>query len=504
MTDSDSDSSVSTISDGVGEGYIYGVFDPHFFDISNSKAARLSRRYNIPLLPPSHFLAQGYGIVYSHVIAPKVQRKLIGFIGQMMCGAEKLTLRTEQYVIFELGHTIDVVGDSIPYYEVNEEEFVMFEHDDALLPLWRAFADSLSVFARQSQERGNMKIRLSISNMEVTGEVATMIAHALKGVTCLEGLYLRNYGNQEAASIAAGIVEESPAIKCLIFEMVVIDDIDVARRLVSVAKNHSHLDNIQLRGCGLGQNMDVLNVIVDSIRHYSSVTLSENDLGREGIDYLTGVLETNPPRLRTLILKGSGVCDEDAEGLCVALKCNTNLSYLSLHPHNLTERGMGIAEKALFDPTSLNAMYDCNHTSTLGMMNRSSSSIPTWVNSSYSLDTQNLDKASMFKIHLQSKLLFMLGALGTENLNCHYLKDMSLELIPELLCFLQSGISREAQNRSEMIIPKVVPLQNVFDAVKNCVVPLRFVPSMKLLNKELAQMYEAELMRIDECYDNVD
>lgn len=413
----------------------------------------------------------------------------------LLSGARKLRCG-ESCAIIELGHTIDDQGNDVPYYEMSlkgDSTFEMVEHDDALLPLWEAFAKALRTFSIHCQSR-NIEIQFSTCNVEITGRVGSMLAKALKG-TSLSTLVFDNFGNHQAIlEVAANIAEETPALGCIRLQGVEFNNVDVARRLASVAES---VGNIQLPDCGMGKNLVVLKTVLDLTKDCDHLNLSGNGLGREGTDYLASVLKTNP-RVRVIILEDS-LCDDDIIQLSEALKSNNTISQLTLYPHEMTDRGTEMIEKAVFDLSSLNAMHDCNHSlnPSLGRYNRT---IPSWTNSSYHMNTQRVDKADRLKIHRRCKILFALGALDTESLNCNYLRDIPLELLPELLSFIQSlGLSSPNSNGSRgvgnRIISKVVPLQNVFDAMKVVVVPLRFVPSLMNMNGRSNGMQALQTVR---------
>lgn len=441
MADSgnDSDSTVGYDRDGVG--YCFGIFDPWFFDTSDTKAARLARKLNLQLLPPSHFASQGYDDFYSNILAQKVQRKLIGFIGQMKFkGAKKLTCDRYKYVNLNLGHTL-VEDDYLPYgnilasYEYDDRDHLtMVNNERAFLPLWTAFVHELQNFAQQCQARRHTTWFI-VHNMEMTPDVANMIATSLRGTHCLSRLEFDNVGaDDEVVKIAVKIAQESFLLEQFHLKRVPINN-DAAQCLASMAENHPRLDDIRLVDCGLRNNLDALEIIVHAIKDMDRVHISENDMG-PGASYVSAM---NPNT-----------------GGCFAIK-------------NMTDAGVAMIKEAVVP----------------------SGSIPNFVNSFYNAsDKGELDLESRLgsKLHMQFRLFNLLDAWRTTKyLNCHYLNELPVELMPYLLNFLQSarGVVSRWYRERECEDPMMKNnLQIVYEALASVVVPLRFVPSSSA-NKRL-------------------
>lgn len=488
MTDSGNDSD-STVSYGDGEGYCFGIFDPWFFDISNTKAARLARKLNLQLLPPSHFASQGYNDVYSHCLAQKVQRKLIGFIGQMKFkGAKKLTCDRYKSVKLCLGHTVDEDGNVL-MYDRRDQKMVNDERE--FLPLWTAFAYELQNFAQQCQaRRPRYQITFEVHNMEMTPDVANMISTSLIS-TSLTQLEFNNIGeDDEVVKIAVKIAQESILLESFRLKRVPIN-FDAAQCLASMAENHPRLDNIHLVDCGLGKNLNALEVIFHAIKDMRYVDISENDIGRQGASCVADVLEMNP-RMQVFTAMYNNLGDDDITELADALKWNSHLYQVTLEEggrfammdkrKHLTDAG-----KAIIREATKAIVEEANVIKGRPSGNRS---IPNFVNSFYNaLDKGDLDLESSVgvKLHMQFRLFNLLNAWGTEYLNCNYLNELPLELMPYLLSFLQSArevVSRWYRERECEVPMMKNNLQIVYEALASVVVPLRFVP-LSSTNKRL-------------------
>lgn len=64
---------------------------------------------------------------------------------------------------------------------------------------------------------------------------------------------------------------------------------------------------------------------------------------------------------RNLFLSGNKLNDNDARLIAKALKMNSNLTDLYLFDNDISDFGYHALSKAVYDPTSLNAIYNCNH-----------------------------------------------------------------------------------------------------------------------------------------------
>ena len=106
------------------------------------------------------------------------------------------------------------------------------------------------------------------------------------------------------------------------------------------------------------------------------VDLSFNDIKTNGDRCIPDFLSTNPP-LKTLLLKGNRLNDDDALHIALALQSNTNLRYLDLKSNELTNEGISAvyllaiiglslsddrSDTESFSDLTLNAVSGANHT----------------------------------------------------------------------------------------------------------------------------------------------
>ena len=92
------------------------------------------------------------------------------------------------------------------------------------------------------------------------------------------------------------------------------------------------------------------------------LTLSGNNIGREGCITLSNMLVREDSNLSYLHLDGTGIDDEGAELLAASLENNTKLHTLCLQGNNITERGYKAFLKVMIDIRSIENTYNSNHT----------------------------------------------------------------------------------------------------------------------------------------------
>ena len=101
-----------------------------------------------------------------------------------------------------------------------------------------------------------------------------------------------------------------------------------------------------------------------SLPNLDSLSLTGNNIGREGITTLSIMLQKEDTRLTKLELKNTKIDDEDAEILAASLKHNSKLKTLVSNNNNITEKGLAAFLKLLNDISSIDNTYDSNHTLT--------------------------------------------------------------------------------------------------------------------------------------------
>lgn len=92
------------------------------------------------------------------------------------------------------------------------------------------------------------------------------------------------------------------------------------------------------------------------------LSLSYNNIGREGCIIISNQLQKEGSTLTYLDLEDAGIDNEGAEMIANSLKHNTTLKTLYLIRNNITEKGFVAFLKLVVDISSIENTYNSNHT----------------------------------------------------------------------------------------------------------------------------------------------
>jgi hypothetical protein len=199
-----------------------------------------------------------------------------------------------------------------------------------------------------------------------------------------------------------------------------IDSMESAHRLSRSIKSHIQLNQLCLQHCELGDNPEILSVILQSdVKH---MCLNNNNIDSLGAAKIAEYLEGDPP-ITHLDLAHNGLNDNDATLISQALRRNTNLRRINLYSNNLTTIGVKALLTCVFDRSSLNAISESNHTlNQLFLFSRRSEiQLHGYMNT-----LCRSDRAQKIFLALQDKDSLL-----------KYLANVPLELIPDVLEFTQ-------------------------------------------------------------------
>ena len=239
-------------------------------------------------------------------------------------------------------------------------------------------------------------------------------------------------------------------------------DMEIAQCFSDVLKHHSCLRQVNFGCYSLGARPDILCVLLDGIKHVENVSMWHLELTSQG-HHMANMLKKNPD-LQHLKAGCNLFNDNDAAAFADALKYNTNLKLLALGSQfrRLTSVGGKALLKAVFDGSSLDAVFDSNHTCRVTYDNMDD--MQEKVNRLHDI---NLSRENIIKY----KILMALGAFGgTEQFKIELLKEVqeAVELMPKVLELVQ------LENDIASLIPnrEIVSLTNVFEMMMRCVAPL--------------------------------
>jgi hypothetical protein len=323
--------------------------------------------------------------------------------------------------------SITLMSDSTRVREIgaippNVEEPVL-SHDPSFDEYWKEFFTSL-----ENADKAATKItNINISKIEMTKDVVDQLVRFLRGQTSTLKFITFNNTNlcREGLISLSMLVEQCPALEMLDLSHNPIDDMNAANCLLRALRSHPRIRSLNLTYCNLGNNPEILSVILES-------EVKDIDFGNNSIDSLGAVgivecIESNSHTERLYIGKNN-LNDEDALAISRALKRNTTLTRLNLEKNNFTSIGVKTLFGSVFNNSSLNAISKCNHRCKIIVVNGKAK-----IQENFSSINTSLDRTD--------KLL--LALLDKESLR-EYLSDVPIEFMPEVLAFLQ---------RNNMIIP---------------------------------------------------
>mmetsp|Transcript_44868 Transcript_44868/g.94127 ORF Transcript_44868/g.94127 Transcript_44868/m.94127 type:complete len:437 (+) Transcript_44868:156-1466(+) len=326
-------------------------------------------------------------------------------------------------------------------------------HDDSLLPLWKRFCDALS-FASCDEKSC---INLSISFVQLPNEVMKFLEPALE-VTHVESLRLRNnrLGTNGIKSMKRLLIANTSLCSLVLIENEIECEED-AVSLLDAARKHASLGHVELDSCDIGFELSFTPGIVPDLLNLHLVSLVNNEIGLYGASIISNCLATNPT-VSILNLDGNGFNDDDATLFAKSLKTNTKLLSLKLRGNNFTYAGIRTLYRAVYDDRSLNAIHHSNHTCELVLFTYSETvpndideavmAINSNVFDAIAFDHSSLESdgryiANMMRFAECRKKAKVLNYLRSDHLGYHkntqHLNNVPLELMPEVLAFLQDG-----------------------------------------------------------------
>jgi len=295
-------------------------------------------------------------------------------------------------------------------------------HDDIMLPHWKEFADALKQYQKFDHRKDYGIQGFRIGNLQLQQEVLDMLTPALQ---TLDIKYLGLGGNigSDVLPFAEGILHHNPYIHGICWNNQ-IESVDDIRRLCKSIKESvsNSFTSLALINCFDGNNLQMMQTILDASRHLEILGLSHNEIGTAGAPLIANFLAANPP-LEDLRLGNTDLNDDDATLLANALKNNTHLQRIYLEDNNdITLVGRRVLLESVFDVSSLNACAASNHSCCIHGLHPD---IPR---------INNYDQPSANRA---MKVFTMLSATdeGFFNMNC--LGDVSYKLIPDVLRLAQ-------------------------------------------------------------------
>ena len=305
------------------------------------------------------------------------------------------------------------------------------QHDDILLPRWKEFANALQLY----QYKEDIP-ELSINNIQLSSQVLHILAPALEGKPLIGFVFDNNdFEEDKGIEFATECINSNNKLQHFDWVNNHIDNTKDAMSLVDAIVNHPSITKVRLENC-LGGDMNSYEVVRPLFaignKNWIRIDIESNNIQTKGDTAIPNYIACNPP-LEYLFLSGNKLNDDDAILFANALKQNNHLKYIHLNDNSITGIGKEALSKAVYDPTSLNSMSDCNHKCSIyidGGIN-----VPIGCgNDSKKLSSSILKRGA--------KIYQLLSQRNKEGINVKHLKsefdgedeeDDSLKLVPKVL-----------------------------------------------------------------------
>ena len=317
-------------------------------------------------------------------------------------------------------------------------------------------ADAKVLSAAMAKHKGLSFVDLSECGLSKSEDILSLL---LKGCKKLSGLDLSgNEFDSKSFALIAKFLSSHKSITILNLEGSKFDDKSVTTFNKAVEKNKT-LEELSLASTGITLSTKIQRSLVlnDKLLH---IDLSQNKLLTNATKLITKHLKKNPP-LSILSLVGCGLSSRSAEGLCNALKCNTNLAHLDLKENSFNDKSMPFfvdalrnnstlvtlqltgnkikvqrrkefIKGALCDPTSLQTIAESNHTCLVTLNKGNNGNLDTREN-----EFRKINALENEGQKIRYKVIVSLFTLKTIAFNARDFQHVPLELMPRLLELVQ-------------------------------------------------------------------
>jgi hypothetical protein len=187
------------------------------------------------------------------------------------------------------------------------EDHPLLYHNQSIDQYWEQLAVALrdNTQNRANNGRGNILIQ----SVEMRKKVVAKLARSLVGKIDQSIQFINTNLCRQGIISLSTLVEQSPDMDFLNLTRNPIDDVNPALRLAGVLKAHPGIIRLDLSHCNIGNNVDILSVILQS--DVKDINLSHNNIDSLGAIKITDYLEGNPP-VNNLSLAENRFGDEDA------------------------------------------------------------------------------------------------------------------------------------------------------------------------------------------------
>lgn len=196
-----------------------------------------------------------------------------------------------------------------------------------------------------------------IDKIELSQTVMDMLGAAL--ATKQIDVLTLSYNNLDYVSLTTSYLENTPNIRDLVLVGNPLQDVSTALQFASAISTNEHMEKLEMRECGLGEN-DVLQTMLPYLSLLHSLNIGYNDITSKDAPFIASFIASNPTA-KLLNVSCNEFNDSDATKFANALKKNLNIQRMQMNGTDITEKGRAkvnaVAEKKTL-PKLLVSMND--------------------------------------------------------------------------------------------------------------------------------------------------
>jgi len=403
--------------------------------------------YSAPPIPTSHWTGLGFDEVYIECMEDLVDE-----------------IRKKTSTIREEGGYMDYITLGVESPGNDDDTVTFLLYDNGLLPHWKELATALQLCQSNN-------IDFTIQNVQLTPSVTDVLIPAFKGK--LKELFLDNNefaDSREGIEFILTCMEINHQMKEFYLSNNQLGGMENALSVLDAIIRHPSIERVRLENC-LGGDIngyDALCYLLASGKsfEFECIDIERNNIHTMGGTAIPDYIARNPP-LRTLLLSDNKLNDEDATFIARALKQNTNLKNIYLYGNDITNIGKEALSKAMYDPTSLNTVYDCNHTCQIVLDVIVRKDLPDWCRNAGYTDPKTI---RCMKMHYILSLRHREGS-NVQHLNTEFDEDedgddtsLSLKIVPKVL----EAVSKHSKNEHHDCRP---PLSIMYEILRGWKMP---------------------------------
>ena len=333
-------------------------------------------------------------------------------------------------------------------------------HNNLLNPLWKVLSKALL------QHTGSYNsFFVGFASVQLEMSVLKILSPALVARPLTSLYFLGNNLSSDQLVIISDIIEQIPTLEAFAIARNRLDDKDedVTTRLSTAIKCHPNLKRLVLASCSIGNNKTMLSCIRN--KSLVNIDLASNGITSSGAYIISKFLAKAKDRcLAKLSLEDNKFNDKDALLFASALKLNKTLTLLNLKKNDISQKGLHVLKKSLFDESSLNTMADCNHNCRIVVHKDNGNKGTDFIES---INNPGVTTSASY-FGRKNKILKIMFKTKKGCMDLRHYEDLPVELFPDVLSFIQyekAGISKAKMHTLLFELLRAYPC--IFVARKN-------------------------------------